>query len=113
MIRRPPRSTRTDTPFPYTTLFRSDLLICRRVAADQEARKVLFHDVRGGFATRGDREADRAVLRLEFDHQRAEHVDAEALPRLAIVGITRHRRGDVIVDPMAVDRKSTRLNSSH
>src|SRR3546814_1659337 len=25
MIRRPPRSTRTDTPFPYTTLFRSRL----------------------------------------------------------------------------------------
>src|SRR3546814_12888893 len=24
MIRRPPRSTRTDTLFPYTTLFRSD-----------------------------------------------------------------------------------------
>src|SRR3546814_20925443 len=24
MIRRPPRSTRTDTPFPYTTLFRAD-----------------------------------------------------------------------------------------
>src|SRR3546814_6061763 len=27
MIRRPPRSTRTDTLFPYTTLFRSGLLI--------------------------------------------------------------------------------------
>src|SRR3546814_14599681 len=26
MIRRPPRSTRTDTLFPYTTLFRSDFL---------------------------------------------------------------------------------------
>src|SRR3546814_10076059 len=26
MIRRPPRSTRTDTLFPYTTLFRSDHL---------------------------------------------------------------------------------------
>src|SRR3546814_1739834 len=25
MVRRPPRATRTDTPFPYTTLFRSDL----------------------------------------------------------------------------------------
>src|SRR3546814_9177929 len=25
MIRRPPRATRTDTRFPYTTLFRSDL----------------------------------------------------------------------------------------
>src|SRR3546814_8071093 len=28
MIRRPPRSTRTDTLFPYTTLFRSSL-VCR------------------------------------------------------------------------------------
>src|SRR3546814_12510977 len=27
MIRRPPRSTRTDTLFPYTTLFRSDSLV--------------------------------------------------------------------------------------
>src|SRR3546814_17167736 len=27
MIRRPPRSTRTDTLFPYTTLFRSDLIL--------------------------------------------------------------------------------------
>src|SRR3546814_17438786 len=27
MIRRPPRSTRTDTLFPYTTLFRSDTLV--------------------------------------------------------------------------------------
>src|SRR3546814_5840055 len=26
MIRRPPRSTRTDTLFPYTTLFRSHIL---------------------------------------------------------------------------------------
>src|SRR3546814_16423056 len=26
MLRRPPRSTRTDTLFPYTTLFRSDCL---------------------------------------------------------------------------------------
>src|SRR3546814_17739410 len=30
MIRRPPRSTRTDTLFPYTTLFRSHPLIARR-----------------------------------------------------------------------------------
>src|SRR3546814_1847703 len=27
MIRRPPRSTRTDTLFPYTTLFRSSLVV--------------------------------------------------------------------------------------
>src|SRR3546814_19547419 len=34
MLRRPPRSTRTDTLFPYTTLFRSDKgLITARAAA--------------------------------------------------------------------------------
>src|SRR3546814_8441445 len=37
MIRRPPRSTRIDTLFPYTTLFRSDLvrivvIVLRKVA---------------------------------------------------------------------------------
>src|SRR3546814_14635079 len=31
MIRRPPRSTRTDTLFPYTTLFRSDLRLWLRM----------------------------------------------------------------------------------
>src|SRR3546814_2423210 len=36
MIRRPPRSTRTDTLFPYTTLFRS-LLVA------QEQRQVVPH----------------------------------------------------------------------
>src|SRR3546814_11580257 len=37
MIRRPPRSTRTDTLFPYTTLFRSRLARGRRGAvADLE-----------------------------------------------------------------------------
>src|SRR3546814_10257315 len=32
MIRRPPRSTRTDTLFPYTTLFRSKAVAAPRVA---------------------------------------------------------------------------------
>src|SRR3546814_11234301 len=31
MIRLPPRSTRTDTPFPYTTLFRSTLPLADRL----------------------------------------------------------------------------------
>src|SRR3546814_18821489 len=35
MIRRPPRSTRTDTLFPYTTLFRSHMV--RRVAGPDAA----------------------------------------------------------------------------
>src|SRR3546814_5325051 len=36
MIRRPPRSTRTDTLFPYTTLFRSPILPLRPVGANGE-----------------------------------------------------------------------------
>src|SRR3546814_9151310 len=39
MIRRPPRSTRTDTLFPYTTLFRSD---ASRPADDAGGRRLLF-----------------------------------------------------------------------
>src|SRR3546814_10642036 len=35
MLRRPPRSTRTDTLFPYTTLFRSDVDRARH----EEARR--------------------------------------------------------------------------
>src|SRR3546814_20945618 len=35
MIRRPPRSTRTDTLFPYTTLFRSPVLLVISVLLHQ------------------------------------------------------------------------------
>src|SRR3546814_7739360 len=53
MIRRPPRSTRTDTLFPYTTLFRSvavfplDRLLAAKGRAGQELEigsHVLEHD---------------------------------------------------------------------
>src|SRR3546814_12766604 len=51
MIRRPPRSTRTDTPCPYPTLFRSAF------AADRQAHRRLSGrltvEVRGG-VIRGD-----------------------------------------------------------
>src|SRR3546814_9162502 len=42
MIRRPPRSTRTDTLFPYTTLFRSDQ--DPRLVVDPARRDRLPHD---------------------------------------------------------------------
>src|SRR3546814_9537609 len=38
MIRRPPRSTRTDTLCPYTTLFRSDLYAAVHVRSDAGIR---------------------------------------------------------------------------
>src|SRR3546814_17863435 len=53
MIRRPPRSTRTDTLFPYTTLFRSSDLRDHR----RHHRSVLLADQAHGAAGAG-----RAVL---------------------------------------------------
>src|SRR3546814_11719792 len=54
MIRRPPRSTRTDTLFPYTTLFRSRL----REALDGELRRAVG---------RGPQEAERAAHRRQVE----------------------------------------------
>src|SRR3546814_5416359 len=53
MIRRPPRSTRTDTPFPYTTLFRSRLRSLEPVLAQYDyvaADRFTAADVSVGYA---------------------------------------------------------------
>src|SRR3546814_5494605 len=64
MIRRPPRSTRTDTLFPYTTLFRSRLTF-----HDQRVR-IRRVDVRQ-FNRAIEARADRADLDLDGrDHAR-------------------------------------------
>src|SRR3546814_14505969 len=42
MIRRPPRSTRTDTPFPFTTLFRSHCQCRQVVGFDARALELLL-----------------------------------------------------------------------
>src|SRR3546814_1074213 len=52
MIRRPPRSTRTDTLFPYTTLFRSTIIVLRAV-------KQMIAPVRDQIAARRCAKADR------------------------------------------------------
>src|SRR3546814_11556161 len=55
MIRRPPRSTRTDTLFPYTTLFRSaePWQACPRRRAPHRPRDLADHPVTG---RRGERD---------------------------------------------------------
>src|SRR3546814_13208192 len=40
MIRRPPRSTRTDTRFPYTTLFRSEVEAPRAIELRRDALRL-------------------------------------------------------------------------
>src|SRR3546814_3692444 len=112
MIRRPPRSTRTDTLFPYTTLFRS------------QAKKQNFEDLKRVHANMG---WDLLMNEHRFLEQGGE--------KLAIVGVENwgaiarfpkygklekasEGTGEAAVklllshDP-SQDRKSTRLNSSH
>src|SRR3546814_18379756 len=54
MIRRPPRSTRTDTLFPYTTLFRSwlqTLDCCAAVLPWGESSWTVMDGLAGGYVT--------------------------------------------------------------
>src|SRR3546814_7056704 len=61
MIRRPPRSTRTDTLFPYTTLFRSDVSGAR-VAHSSGGAIEQGGALRGGGATELDAGTGDVVL---------------------------------------------------
>src|SRR3546814_3514715 len=70
MIRRPPRSTRTDTLFPYTTLFRSPPLrrahLVHRVEFDADIQQA-WHpvtDERLAIANRGHAVAGERLLPL-------------------------------------------------
>src|SRR3546814_16564769 len=60
MLRRPPRSTRTDTLLPYTTLFRS----WSPETARREARSQLGR-VAHGDDPAGEREEDRKALTIK------------------------------------------------
>src|SRR3546814_19321494 len=101
MIRRPPRSTRTDTLFPDTTLFRSKVVISlmpdlapghvariKELAREKAYDGVVFHRVIPDFmAQTGD---------VQYGKKGGESFN----PARAGMGGSE-------------DRKSTRLNSSH
>src|SRR3546814_11149752 len=50
MIRRPPRSTRTDTLFPYTTLFRSHVVLAVNKMDLVDYDRQVFDEIRAGYA---------------------------------------------------------------
>src|SRR3546814_14060447 len=98
MIRRPPRSTRTDTLFPYTTLFRSIFIL--RINLDA-----------------------KHLLNFNPDFQRVNRVEPKPVPKQRFIKtdlVSRHvfkiqslnnETSNTIFK--SGDRKSTRLNSSH
>src|SRR3546814_1428829 len=107
MIRRPPRSTRTDTLFPYTTLFRSAMLgSLPFIAVRQQQHEAVGAQPLG--LTRGDELVDhdlRAVgeiAELRFPQDQRFRIGHRIAIFEAEHAIFAER-----------DRKSTRLNSSH
>src|SRR3546814_15040939 len=121
MIPRPPRSTRTDTSVPYTTLFRSKLALRRNeinatvgtrqtyvtVGYLRLDRNILLEDL-------GDREEIRLGARWRFARYWSVYGST-------IVDLTSRREDPFTIadgfEPIrhrvGLDRKSTRLNSSH
>src|SRR3546814_10792872 len=115
MIRRPPRSTRTNTLFPSTTLCRSQrifVLLAAALVETDEARLV----ARRIFAQAADRDhrVEHGHIGAERDRRRllGRADDAHLLGKGA-VETGDDDADDRVLDILAQDRKSTRLNSSH
>src|SRR3546814_6839215 len=107
MIRLPPRSTRTDTLFPYTTLFRSVSAGQHGAVEDQNllvARSILQY-VREVGKARSETHYIPFAQRVDRRVCDLAEILAEEMTDCA-----RLVRND---GPWRVDRKSTRLNSSH
>src|SRR3546814_6035737 len=118
MIRRPPRSTRTDTLFPYTTLFRSVL------AGESDYFAMGAYDIAPGqdlllYSTDHDG-SERYTMRVRDVRTGTDLPDLipETTYGRAWAGDTTffYVRQDTAMRPHLVwrqDRKTTRLNSSH
>src|SRR3546814_20990607 len=131
MIRLPPRSTRTDTLFPYTTLFRSSLyqvtlrdkVVETVTPKNKKVKRWFYIDIRKALEPGVDREEAIAsvpedrIIRKDFgravalDLSTPEHeYDALMYPVTRVFEWDRWQDG---FDQRRKDRKSTRLNSSH
>src|SRR3546814_14779056 len=95
MILRPPRSTRTDTLFPYTTLFRSYGVIAGAVVPLEQQRDVEHHE---SIAARR-RRFEKLLPRLADQRM---HDGLEPADRRAIA--EHQLRQDGTVDPGRADR---------
>src|SRR3546814_6029958 len=122
MTRRPPRSTRTDTPFPYTTLFRSP--------GNDKRRREPASLPSGRAATAPERTPRNAPRRMN-PHLLVILIPFALTPIVSFL----YRMANAVLAPDLVselgldaaglglltsaffvgfgDRKSTRLNSSH
>src|SRR3546814_9899180 len=107
MIRRPPRATRTDTLFPYTTLCRSAKFFLLLLGTDAEQIEYRLLHVGAMDTHRAATDFDTIEHDVVALRQRPTRIGTQR------VGIERLGRGERMVQRDPADRKSTRLNSSH
>src|SRR3546814_1366119 len=119
MIRRPPRSTRTDSLFPYTTLFRSTL--------GTIGVNFVVRQPKGGYGNiapyRVVEPGERFLIRRLLNPRDGAvdiGADAYAAALAQTIATPPKRRRESNEPPsqpsgpfLRTDRKSTRLNSSH
>src|SRR3546814_4935779 len=105
MIRRPPRSTRTDTLFPYTTLFRSLRTAERRNASAAALGSANPYQGRGS--------ARRLHARSSFPHGVGRDIRADLFPSLPerAGGLRVHRGAGVRSEEHTSELQSLMRNS--
>src|SRR3546814_1686211 len=107
MIRRPPRSTRTDTLFPYTTLFRTAFFLIG--GSGVVISFLVLLTVRE--PTREAAPLDLSLPKGNIKSLFGNPVIAHTILGATALGLSAGALGSW--GPAYVDRKSTRLNSSH
>src|SRR3546814_2752055 len=87
MIRRPPRSTRTDTLFPYTTLFRSHSASSYDAANDRvdhrRERRLGAIALTSGQAGRGENAEDDVAVRMAAVRSEEHTSELQSLMRIS------------------------------
>src|SRR3546814_12576465 len=97
MIQRAPKSKRPDTPFPYTTLFRP---------IEAEGGEVLGVTSYGDLSSFAQQQSRASAFILSIDDEEFD-VDSPEDVAYAIKNLR------TFIGELRLDRKSTRLNSSH
>src|SRR3546814_574724 len=92
MIRRPPRSTRTDTLFPYTTLFRSQ---------------------QGVMPTRNRNQGTEKQWEQDFTCRIAERRNAQCLATLCNKMARHHRKANVAKEALASKPQTDQCDEQH
>src|SRR3546814_14883734 len=121
--RRPPKSTRTDTLFPYTTLFRSTVTPANVTGVTFDDASFVYDGTAKSLAVTGTLPAGTSVAYTDNSRTDVGTHEVTATitgPNFTTLVLTAdltvtpaNVTGVTFDDASFVDRKSTRLNSSH